>query len=220
MATKNLSFARTMTPTLLVLVTLYFSAEIAHAGPLVTYDFTGNAANNPLGLGVGDLGTTMVTVSQDGLSVDITGKDFDLSNGTSANLDRSGPGGLGVVDNAGFARVGTDEAIEFDFDPATVIGISTLILEVGQPTGSFDLYVNNLFAETVGWDSGGGNFVTHTFTSMPTGSILEFRGKTFSFRISELTVEVVPEPGEILLLATGAFGLIVFARKRFSNSAA
>ena len=50
---------------------------------------------------------------------------------------------------------------------------------------------------------------------MPTGSILEFRGNTNSFRIEELKVEFVPEPTELLLLGSGALNPIVLARKRF-----
>ncbi len=93
-------------------------------------------------------------------------------NGPSANLVRTAPGGLGVLDGQGIARVGADEALEFDFTPATVMGINSVIFETGTAAGSLDLYVDTVFKENIAWSTGGFTLVPHAFTSMPTGPSL------------------------------------------------
>ncbi len=121
-------------------------------------------------MGAGDLGTNTLTVISGGLSVVITGMDSGLP-GPSDHLDRNPVGGLGVVDNGGFARVGFDESIEFDFTPNQALLLSSVVLEVGNTNnGSLDLYIDGTFFQNIGWNTGGGVLATHTFASTATGT--------------------------------------------------
>jgi len=205
-----------------VLVSMLFGG-VASAGPVISYDFRGGGgpANNPLGLDVGVLGAS-VTVTQDGVPVNIIGRDYEDDPGPSADLNRA-LNGLGVADQRGAALVGPDEAIEFDFGPLEVVALSSIVFEGGGTKGRFDLLVDGLLVETFRMATGHITPVTHTFTApVPSGSVLQLAGNKGYFRISSLTVEVVPvsgltvevvpEPGMVWLLLPGLIGL-GFGRK-------
>ncbi len=216
-----------------ILTSFLLGVGTAHAvpvGTVLTYDFTGNDTGppnpNPLGLAVGDLGTNTINVADPlfGVSVVITGFDADVDNNETAlnhdHLQRNGPNGLGIFGDEQNNRIGTDEAVQFDFSPIVALGVSSVIFEGGSGIGSFDVFVDNVFAETINFNVGGSTHVNHLFSSAPVGSIFEFRGVKNGFRIVELTVQVVPEPSTMLLFGTGVLGLIGYMRRQKGTSGA
>ncbi len=191
-------------------------ASPASANLIVTFDFTGNAAGNPLGLPQNNLGTNTVNVVSQGIGLTITGLDFNPFDATSDHLNRAPIGGLGIQDNAGFARVGNDEALRLDFGSSRIFLQSMTLLEVGNTNnGRLDIFADGSLLHTEGWLVGGGADVLnrtppvfHDLSAFDLGpaQLYELHGNTGSFRLASLTVEV-PEPGMLWLFALGLLGL-------------
>jgi hypothetical protein len=192
-------------------MSLALAAAGASAAP-ITYIF---GTGNNTGLGTGNLGTTNVTVTVDGLMLDITS--------SPGNINRQAANGLGVQGGNADQSVGDGESLIFEIlnSPGSASLLSGLIFEKSgsgaeSGAGSFDLFVDDVFNQTVSWAAGGANSqVLENINA--SGLKYEFRGvavdDTVAFRVTQLTFQV-PEPGTLAIVGLGLVGLGIARRRR------
>lgn len=214
-----------MSTKLFASLALVFSLLVASSADAssITYDFSGSSS----GLGTGNLGVSSVNVISGGLGVTIEGLD---EFGGAGILARNTTNGLGIVGAPGAGQetnqVGADanggEALVFDFAPATVTVLDTVVFELGMEAGSLNVFADNVLLETISWSAAtgtgttGNSDVAHTFSSSlaaRTGQSFRFEAVEDSFRVKTLTVTEIPEPATLMLVSLGIAGAAL-SRKR------
>ncbi|MEO0424515.1 MAG: hypothetical protein AAF184_19415 [Pseudomonadota bacterium] len=189
-------------------LTAFLAAASASAMP-VNFNFADGGGNRDVG--------SLLTLTEGALTVSVTA--------TGSSLHQNGDFGLGVSGGPGGNRVAAfndgslDEALIFEFSPTAVSLLETVAFERGGGGNStFELFVDGASQGT--YDIGGGPANTQEiidFTALGLfGTIYEFRAVApgNGFRISELTVARVAEPGTLALASLGLLGLGLASRRR------
>ncbi|MEM9384853.1 MAG: hypothetical protein AAGA68_07310 [Pseudomonadota bacterium] len=186
-----------------------FLAASASSAMPITFNFADGGGNRDVG--------TLLTQTVSGLTVSVTA--------TGAGIHQNGTFGLGVSGGAGGNRVAAfadgslDEALIFEFSPTQVSLLESVIFERGGGGQStFELFVDGGLVGS--FDIGGGPANTQEtldFSGLGlVGSSYEFRAIASGngFRVSELTVARVAEPGTLALASIGLLGLSAMSRRR------
>ncbi|GEM_PF-6226683 len=191
-------------------VALFAAASVLAVGAAhaTTFDFTGGFRANAHGLVLANLGQT-TTVTHEGISVHIEAFDETRLDG---RIHRSS-NGLGVRSDPSANAVGQKESLVFEFSgsPVTIQG---LIFERGDVRGQLELFIDDVYHDTIHWTTGGGTLVDHDLGTIA-GSRFELRGDRRSFRVGQLAVSsAVPEPSAALLFVAGTIVATRRTRRR------
>ena len=176
---------------------------------LITYNFTG----------VQGTSVPSLTYTESDVTVSITAlKDFGGAN-TAANVHINANNGLGVTGSPDGNRIGTNEALIFDWNPFSGALLSGLVFEHAGGVEIFDIYVDGVLSlnDIAIGAPGGGNIIDLDFSSSSLqGSSFAFVGQSGSgIRIKGLTIDVeVPSPSTIAMFGVALAGVFLARRRR------
>lgn len=187
------------------------------AGAVTVFDLTG---------GGGNLGQTEDFGPIDGITVSVEAfKDGGL--GTAGDIHQNG-NGIGVAGNPEGGRLAGNEQLTFTFDPTQTQLLEGLVFERGQFDEHFNLFdAAGLFVQAFVVDGsnnsgpGSDSFQTFDFSVHSLIGGFSVRGVPVNgdennegVRIASLTVQQVPAPAALPLLATALIGVGLLTRRR------
>jgi choice-of-anchor C domain-containing protein len=147
-------------------------------------------------------------------SIDYIGSYWIASDG-SRSIDLSG-GNVGVlrISSQMTTIVGTSYLVEFDMagNPAGGPTVKTMDVTAGTVTQAFSFNTSGKNLSNMGWERKSFTFIANNVATYLTFS--STTGTCYGPALDNVSVTVIPEPGTLLLLASGLLGIGISARIR------
>lgn len=184
-------------------VTVFLASVTSALATPVTYDFRNNSD-------CGNFNSSSETCNVNLTTMTVTSNISMMNNNSN---------GIGINGGQAANSIGSGESLTFDFGSQFAALLSGIIFEKNNTgndagAGSFDVYIDSIFSETISWADGSGNTqVAETFIGTTYVQKTEIRGQSGAFRVSQLTF-AVPEPSILALFVIGLAGVGLLKLKK------